>query len=142
MREKFKKLPGVLQKQITSRLALGYVLLALGAALLASLRNILLCLPGFAAGAFLLVNAARLFFRAISGDCLYLHGVCKEIEKRKRFLLEVEDKRIQIAMGKPIKGLCVGDAVMLTILADTPVYEQDGVYRVFSYIALERIEKD
>lgn len=135
MREKFKKLPLALRKQIASRLVLGVVLLVLGMALLG---NALLCLPGFVAGGVLLVSSVRLFLQASAGDYLCLHGVCVEIEKRRRILIDVEGKRIQISVGNPIKGLSVDDAVNLYLLPDTPLYEQDGLYRLFTCIALER----
>lgn len=138
MMDKFRKLPGVLQKQIASRLVLGCVLVVLGTVLLG---NALLWLPGFAAGGVLLVNAGKLFLRAVSGDYLCLHGVCRKIEKRRCILIDVEGKRIQIALGKTAKDLADGDKVALYILPETPLYEQDGLYCIFNYIAIER-EKD
>ena len=136
--EKFKNLPLALRKEIGSRLVLGFVLLILGMALLG---NALLCLPGLVAGGVLVVSGTRLFLRAIAGDYLCLHGICVEIEKRRRILIDAEGKRIQISVGKPIKGLRVDDAVKLYLLPYTPLYEQDGLYHLFTCIALER-ERD
>ncbi|MEH2933598.1 hypothetical protein [Acutalibacter sp. JLR.KK004] len=135
MREKFKKLPCALRKQIASQVVLGVVLAIFGLILS---QNILLCLPGLMAGGVLLVSGTGLFLRAIASDYLCLHGVCVEIEKHRRILIDVEGKRIQILVGKPIKGLRVDDAVNLYLLPDTPLYEQDGLYRLSTCIALER----
>lgn len=126
-----------------NRLLLGCVLLVLGLALFLCLRDWLLCLPGFIAGGFLAISGGKLFLRATSGEYLCLQGVCREIEKHRRILIDVDGKRIQIPVGRKEKHLAVGDTLLLYLLPDTPLYEQDGFYRVFAYIALERLsEKD
>lgn len=149
--EIFKNLPKPLKNQVAGRLVFGCVLLMLGVICRIFLQSWLLCLPGFVAGGFLVFSGGKLFFRLASGEYLCLRGVCLEIERAKlgrqirRIVIDIEGKRVQLAVGKNHKHLTVGDTVALYLLPDTPVYEQDGICRVYNWLALERTplaEKD
>lgn len=149
--ERFKNLPKPLRKLVAERLVLGVVTLALGALCHICLRSWLLSLPGFVVGFFLIFSGFRLFLRLASGDYLCLRGVCRETEKAglgrqaRHIVIDVEGKPVRLTVGKKQRHLTVGDAVILYLLPDTPVYEQDGVSRVYSWLALERLpfaEKD
>ena len=148
---KFKNLPEPLQRLVAGRLVFGCVLLALGSICRIFLQSWLLCLPGFVAGGFLVFSGGKLFLRLTSGDYLCLQGICLEIEKPKlgrqirHIVMDIEGKRVQLTVGKNQKHLAVGDTVALYLLRDIPVYEQDGICRVYNWLALERApfaEKD
>lgn len=149
--ERFKRLPESLQRLVAGRLVFGCVLLALGFICRIFLQSWLLCLPGFVAGGFLVFSDGKLFFRLASGDYLCLRGVCLEIEKAKlgrqikHTVIDIEGRRVHLTMGKNQKHLAVGDTVALYLLRDTPVYKQDGICRVYNWLALEHApfaEKD
>lgn len=149
--ERFKRLPEPLQKHVAARLIFGCVLLALGFICRIFLQNWFLCLPGFAAGGFLVFSGSKRFLRLASGDYLCLRGVCLEIEKAKlgrqirRMMIDIEGKRVQLTVGKNQKHLAAGDTVTLYLLPDIPIYELDGVCRVYNWLALEHTplgEKD
>lgn len=149
--ERFKNLPEPLQRLIAGRLVFACALLVLGLICRIFLQSWLLCLPGFVAGGFLVFIGSKLFLRLASGDYLCLRGVCLEIEKAKlgrqirRIVMDIEGKRVQLAVGKNHKHLAEGDTVALYLLPDTPIYEQDGTCRVYNWLALEHAplaEKD
>ncbi len=149
--ERFKNLPEPLRKLVAERLVLGIVILALGTLCHICLRNWPLSLPGFAVGFFLVCNSFRLFLRLASGDYLGLRGVCRETGKAglgrqaRHIVIDLEGKPVRLTVGKKQRHLTVGDAVILYLLPDTPIYEQDGVSRVYSWLALECLpfaEKD
>mgnify|MGYP007044161833 FL=1 len=96
-------------------------------------------------------SGSKRFLRLASGDYLCLRGVCLEIEKAKlgrqirRMMIDIEGKRVQLTVGKNQKHLAAGDTVTLYLLPDIPIYELDGVCRVYKWLALEHTplgEKD
>ncbi len=75
----------------------------------------------------------------------YAHIAASYGRQTRHIVIDVEGKRVRFTVGKKQKHLTVGDAVILYLLPDTPVYEQDGVSRVYSWLALECLpfaEKD
>lgn len=144
--EGFKNLPEPLRKLVAGRLVLGVVTLALGTLCHICLHSWLLSLPGFAVGFFLVCNSFRLFLRLASGDYLCLSGVCREAEKAglgrraRHMVIDIEGKRVRFTVGKKQKHLAVGDAVILYLLPDTPIYEQDGISQVYSWLVLKKID--
>lgn len=149
--ERFKNLSEPLRKLVSERMIFGAVTLALGTLCHICLHSWLLSLPGFVVGLFLIFNSFRLFLRLASGDYLCLRGVCRETEKAglgrraRHMVIDLEGKPVRLTVGKKQRHLTVGDAVILYLLPDTPIYEQDGVSRVYSWLALECLpfaEKD
>lgn len=144
--ERFRNLPELLRKLVSGRLVLGAVTLALGALCHICLRSWLLSLPGFVMGLFLICNSFRLFLRLASGDYLSLSGVCRETERAglgrqaRHIVIDLEGKPVRLTVGKKQKLPAVGDAVILYLLPDTPVYDQDGVSRVYSWLVLKKID--
>ncbi len=135
--EMFKKLPGPLRRVIGLRIIAGGAALVLFIIIWAITGNITLAIPCAALGAYLLVSGGLLVHR----DFLCITGTVKEIvttgirKRPKYLLLETEEGIIQLPASQ--KPFPVGSSVTLYLATNTPVYEQDGIFKIFSYLALE-----
>lgn len=135
--EKFKNLPEPLRRVIGLRMMVGGAALVLFIIIWAITGNITLAIPFAALGAYLLVSGLLLTQR----NFLCITGTVKEvattgIRKRPKYLLlETEEGIIQLpAYRKPFPA---GSSVTLYLATSTPIYEQDGIFKIFSYLALE-----
>lgn len=135
--EKFKKLPKPLRRVIGLRMMVGGAALVLFIIIWILMGDITLAIPCAALGAYLLVSGGLLVHR----DFLCITGTVKEmittgIRKRPKYLLlEIEEGIIQLPANR--KSFPADSSVMLYLAANTPVYEQDGIFKISSYIALE-----
>ena len=141
--EAFKLIPPPLQKQTAIRLGIGAVFVVLLAALVIIVRNTYLWLPCAAAAVFYITSAFMLFKLCISGAYVAVSGVCQEagftaIKKRMKYIvLQTEDRRIQVSIHGRSKAIPSGTPIVLFISKNTPVYERDGLYLIYSYLAIE-----
>lgn len=137
--EKLKKLPEPLRRVIGLRMMVGGAALVLFIIVWAVTRNITLAVPFAALAVFMLVSGALL----IQSDFLCITGIVKEvittgIRKRPKYLLlETEEGIIQLPANR--KPFPVDSSVTLYLTANTPVYEQDDIFKIFSYLALELV---
>ena len=141
--EAFSKIPPPLQKQTVIRLGISAVFMILLIPLLIMARNTYLWLPCAALAAFFVVNAFLMFKLCLSGDYVIVSDVCQEagftaIKKRMKYIvLLAEDRRIQVAVSGRYKAIPAGMPIVLFISKNTPVYEREGLYLIFSYLAIE-----
>lgn len=119
------------------RMVVGSAALVLFIIIWILMGDITLAIPCAALGAYLLVSGGLLVHR----NFLCIAGTVKEvvttgIRKRPKYLLlETEEGIIQLPINR--KRFPVGSSVTLCLATNTPVYEQDGTYKIFSYLALE-----
>ena len=135
--EKFKKLPEPLRRVIGLRMVVGGAALVLFIIIWALMGDIVLAIPFSVLAVFALVSGVLLIHR----NFLCITGTVKEmittgIRKRPKYLLlEIEEGIIQLPANR--KSFPADSSVMLYLAANTPVYEQDGIFKISSYIALE-----
>lgn len=137
---KFKELPSPLQKHILQRIGLGLAMLVLFVIIWAATGTLGLAIPGLALASYLLWNRGLMYHRCVHGKYLCMTGTVKEVStsglrRRPKFLLiDTEQGILQIpAGGKPFP---TGSTVALYLAVSTPVYEEDGLYKIYSYLAL------
>lgn len=134
---KLKKLPEPLRRVIGLRMIVGGAALVLFIIIWILMGDITLAIPCAALGAYLLVSGLLLTQR----NFLCITGTVNEIvttgirKRPKYLLLETEEGIIQLPANR--KHFPVGSSVTLYLAANTPVYEQDGIFKIFSYLALE-----
>ncbi|QQR29589.1 hypothetical protein I5Q82_16360 [Acutalibacter muris] len=99
--------------------------------------DITLAIPCATLGAYLLVSSCMLVHR----NFLCITGTVKEVvmtgirKLPKYLLLETEEGIIRLPANR--KPFPAGSSVTLYLATNTPVYEQDGILKIFSYLALE-----
>lgn len=141
VRAKFKKLPSPLQKQIVQRIGLGVAMLALFGVIWGTTGTLSLAIPGLVLACYLLGSGGLLFLRCVRGEYLCLTGTVKDVitfglRRRPKFLLvTTEQGLLQLPPGR--KPFPVGSSVTLYLVTSTPVYEQDGIFKIYTYLALE-----
>ena len=135
--EKFKKLPEPLRRVISLRMVVGGAALVLFIIVWAFTSSFYLAFPFAAIALFLLISGVLITHR----DYICVTGTVKEIittgiRKRPQYLLlETREGIIQLPANR--KRFPVGSSVTLYLAANTPVYEQDDIFKIFSYLALE-----
>lgn len=135
--EKFKKLPEPLRRVIGLRMVVGGAVLVLFIIVWASMSNFYLAIPFAAIALFLLISGTLITHR----EYICITGTVKEIittgirKRPKYLLLETGEGIIQLPANR--KYFPINSSVMLYLANSTPVYEQDGIFKIFSYLALE-----
>lgn len=138
---KFKELPSPLQKQIVQRIGLGVATLALFVIIWAVTGKLGLAIPGLVLTGYLLGSGGLLFYRCVRGVYICLTGTVKDVitfglRRRPKFLLvTTEQGLLQLPPGR--KPFPAGSSVTLYLDANTPIYEQDGIFKIYTYLALE-----
>lgn len=138
---KFKKLPTALQRQIAQRMGLGIAALELFVIIWAATGTLCLAIPGLALAGYLLGSGGLLFYRCVRGEYIRLTGTVKDViisglRKRPKFLLvDTEQGLLQLPPDR--KPFSAGSSVTLYLFTSTSVYEQDGVLKIYAYLALE-----
>ena len=140
----FQQIPKPLQKQILYRLGYGAAILLVTIMLLfytMELFSILACvfiMIFFAASSFLL------FRRAVIGDYVIISGKCLDVtltainRRTKMIILRTEDNRIiKIMIKQRLKKIQIGSKIMLYVAPNIPIYENNGVHLLNSYLALD-----
>ena len=143
MREKFKKIPPPLQKQIIMRYGATLVSLMLLMVSLLLEGNFYLSLSFLIIFAFYGVSASQLLYMAVSNQFVVIRGVCTKLEKtpiRRRiktlyFRSEPHTVKIQI-LGR-LRNVDEGDVITVYAASNTPVYENDGCQQLSTYLAID-----
>ena len=135
-----KELPSPLQKQILQRTGLGVAMLALFVMIWAATGTLGLAVPGLALAGYLLGSGGLLFHQCVRKEYISLTGTVKEVSisglrgRPKFLLIDTEQGLIQVPAGR--KPLPAGSTVALYLAASAPVYEEDGLFKICSYLAL------
>lgn len=143
MRDKFKQLPEVLQRQVLIRFIGGIVFLFLFIVIQICFADIYFSLPCLIFGGVVIVNGGWLLYNSLQGNYLSVQGVCEQIETtgiRKRvksICVRIDKNMLHIPVKRKAKGITQGDTVVLYLSEKTPVYEKDDGYMICSYYALE-----
>ncbi len=143
MKDEFRQLPAALQKQILIRGVLGTVALLIFIAILICTKELSFGIPCIVLSLFMIVNSIQLLYNCIKGSYVVIEGVCEEVEKTairkwvKSLSMIVEDKRLMVSVRRRFKAPAAGDQITVYLPVDTPVYESEGGYCVYSYYALE-----
>lgn len=143
MRDKFKQLPEVLQRQVLIRFVGGIVFLFLFIVIQICFAGIYFSLPCLLFGSVMIVNGGWLLYNSLQGNYLCVQGVCEQIEitsirKRvKSICIRIDKNMLQVPVKRKAKGITQGDTVVLYLSDKTPVYEKDDGYMICSYYALE-----
>lgn len=139
---KFKGIPSPLQRQIVQRMGLGLAAQALFGVIWTATDSFQLALPGLVLTGFFLVNSGILLYKGISGKYICIAGTVKQVEltgfrkKPKTVFMDIDDKILQIPVPPKLTGIAVGDKFTLYLSPNTPIYEQNEAYRIFTYLAL------
>ncbi|MCI9192471.1 MAG: hypothetical protein HFE92_03590 [Acutalibacter muris] len=139
--KKYRSLPEPLRRIFALRIAGGGASLLLSIVIWPLTQNINLAIPFAAISAYLLISGGLLCCRCARGEYLRITGTVKEIittgiRRRPRYLL-IETAEGMIRLPASRKRFPAGSSVALYLHANTPVYEQDGLLRIFTYLALE-----
>lgn len=143
MKDKFKRLPDALQKQVALRLAIGAGFFVLFLVVQFCMGDIYFSLPCVVFGGVMIVNGGLLFYNGTEGNFISVRGVCRQIEttgirKRIRNLyIDTEPYILKLPVRQRIRNLDKGDTIIVYLSEKTPVYEQDNGYMICSYYALE-----
>lgn len=143
MKEKLKKLPEALQKQVWYRLVASIVFFFLFLVILISFRYLYFCFAYLIFAGALLVNGGWLFYIGSRGKYIIIQGVCGQIETtgiRKRIksiTITLEGNTLKIPIRQSMNKLAVGDTVIVYFSDKTLVYEQDVNCIICNYYSLE-----
>lgn len=120
--------------------------------------RLLLAFAAFCAGAFAFVNMSWMvslpmlficaalsagIYALLSGKYLLVTGICVKIERNlthsrpKWIILKNEQCVLRIRSQKRHSQVRLGDAVAVYLRPDARLYELDGMYTVYDYIALK-----
>lgn len=143
MRERFRKMPQVLQKQILFRSGVSFLFWLLFIIILISFQDIYLMLPCLLLAGYLTGSSIWLFYQSVVGNYMHLQGECIRLEtigirkKVQSVHLALEQGIVKIPVRQRIRRLSEGDTVSIYVAEKTPVYERDGIYIISSYYAME-----
>lgn len=143
MKDAFRTLPSPLQRQIMSRLAIGIGFLFVTILFVIAKTPFLVVVPGIVVSLFCGISGISLFFLAISGDYIVLHGKCTDIFRspvKKRvtsILLQTDEHVVQIRLNRSTHKFTVGVIMDVYLNKHTPVYVKDGIKIIYQYITLD-----
>lgn len=131
MREQFKTIPNLLQKQILIRMSgccIGITVLLI---LLINGSRWQLFLPAVIITIYFLLGTINLFFRCTEGRYVELRGICKAIERstvRKRVKalhIESDGRSIKLIPHQNTGSVREGDSLIIYLAENASVYEVD-----------------
>ena len=141
MKRILRMLPPALQRQLM--IQAGLALLALVLAVVALFFFSLIISVPFLLGASLLAfSALRLYHIGTQGQYLILRGTVMKVERTsvrqqmKSLLLEVDGKALQVVLRNRHVTVQEGETVKLYISDTTPLYEWQGIHRLYAYLAI------
>ncbi len=143
MKNKFKQLAAVLQRQILTRLILGGFFILLFVILICTTKDIVLSLPCIILGIYLSINAGTVLYNCLAGKVITVTGECVEIEhshifKRvKSVHIRTENKELKIPIRKKMRGLTIGVTLNVYIPEKAQIYEKDGKFATGTFYAVE-----
>lgn len=148
MKERFKRLPEALQKQVIYRIGAGLAFLLCTILILIFFRDIYLLLPCLCFSIFFALNGIWVFLQTDAGKYVVVEGHCTGIERtplRKRvknIYLETDAATVKIIAKQRMKQLAVGDNIRVYVFEKTPVYDQEQCKLLCSYLALEKTRRE
>ena len=144
MRDKFKELPEVLQRQVIYRVAAGGLSMLLCLIVLILHHSFYLCLSFVFFAVVFCCSGLFLFLRVVSGKYVSIEGRCSRIDKsflRKRtntIFFEADPHKIKLHLRQNLKNISTGDDIVVYVLDNTSVYQEEGYEVLGGYIAIER----
>ncbi len=143
MKEKFKKIPLPLQKQIIMKLgaALASLLLLVVSLLLDG--NFYLSLSFLLFFAFYVISASQLLYKVVAGLIVVICGTCTKLEKTpirrriKTLYLRSESYIVKIQIIGKLRNVDEGDIVTVYAASSAPVYEIEGCQQLAAYLAID-----
>lgn len=148
MKERFKRLPEALQKQVIYRLGAGVIFLLCTILILIFHRDIYLLLPSLCFAVFFVLNGLWVFLEIDAGKYVVVEGCCTGIERtplRKRIKnihIETDDITVKVIVKQRMKQLAIGDNIRVYVFEKTPVYDQEQCKLLCSYLALEKTRRE
>ena len=148
MKERFKRLPEALQKQVLYRLGAGMLFLLSAILILIFFGDIYLLLPALCFAVFFILNGLWVFFEIDAGKYVVVEGRCTGIERtplRKRIkniYMETGNITVKVIVKQRMKQLAVGDSIKVYVFEKTPVYDQEQCKLLCSYLALEKTRRE
>ncbi len=142
MREKLKKIPRALKKQILLRYLSGVLIFILYDILIADSRNIYISLPVIIS-VFLITNGCILLYNCVAEEYMCVSGICQSVCKTrflrriKYFMMLCDDKTVKVYPHCQIKGIKEGVEIKIYLSDKTSVYANDTEYVILSYYAVE-----
>ena len=136
-----------MQRQIIQRMSLSGFMLFLSVIMWIVSSDLALALPGLALMVYLGISGSLLLYRGIGGGYICVAGTVKQVEvigwrkKAKWIFLDVDGRTVQCPASAKQKNLVMGDRLNLYLSPSTPIYEQDGGYRLFTCLAMEQIQE-
>lgn len=143
MREKFRQIPGALQRQILQRFTFGGIAFFLFLIVLFSFWDIYFSLSCLLLAGFMIASGSWLLYNCCKGSYITVRGKCTELETRgfrkkaKAFYMAVEENRVKIPIRRRMKQLRTGDTVTVYLSPKAPIYEKDSVLLVCDYHAID-----
>lgn len=139
---KFKGLSAALKRQIVQRIGLGVAAVALFVIIWAATGSFRLAVPGMILAVLFFVTSGILLYKCISGKYICIAGTVKQVEltgfrkKPKTVFLDIDGKILLIPVQQKPTAIAVGNKLTLYLSPNTPIYEQNETYRIFTYLAL------
>ena len=146
MKEKFKKIPQALQKQIIIKYGAALVSLLLMTVSLLLERNLYLPLSFLIFFAFFGFSASQLLYRSAAGQFIMICGQCIRLERTpiRRYIrtlyLWADPHTVKVQIAGKLRNINVGDAVAIYVSDNTPVYESEGYQQLSTYLAIDIFE--
>ena len=143
MREKLRKIPKALKKQILLRYLSGVLIFILYDILIADSRNIYISLPVIIISVFLTTNGGILLHNCVTEEYMCVSGICQSVYKThflrriKYFTMLCDDKTVRIYPRGQIKGIKEGVKIKIYLSDKTSVYANVTEYVILSYYAVE-----
>lgn len=146
MKEKWKKLPEGMKRLIAIRSAVAVLCLFLFFTVLFLFGDTLLYTPFLLGVLLLIISIARLLYVATQGYYITIKGICVHLDitplrrRIKEITLECEGETsilLTMPIRERLKGLSVGDTVVVYVSDKTPVYQRNGDYWIADYYAVE-----
>ena len=142
MLQKLMRMPEPLQKQILVRLGNGVLFFIISIVLIIVSRDIYLLIPCVGAAAIFSTAAILLFRRIVLGEYVVVERTCTEevltpVRRRAKYIiLHTSAGKLKVALRSRMRKVSAGATVRLYLANDTTIYEQDGCYVIYAYIAL------
>ena len=147
MKEQFKCIPKLLQKQILIRIAGAILGLFLFILVLIFYKDWRFWIPCVILSVMCLASAGTLFYRCVFGKYVVVEGVCTDIDKTlirrriKAIYIRNDNFSIKIVNAKRIKNLSIGDIVTVYVADNSAVYDVDGMKVICYYLAMTKGER-
>lgn len=142
MRERMKKLPLVLQKQVIIRFGAFLLSLTFLVFMLLLYGDIYFSLTLAALGLFFGISAMSMLIKLSDGKYVVIEGKCNKVEwtafrKRAKMLYLNCKPQVKVCNRQKLRNFEIGDTVILYVSENTPVYEAEGYQLLSGYLAIE-----